>query len=96
MSIAAPRDLFPATSRVVKGIEELIGNTPMLQLPLEGGAPGTMLLTKLESANPMSSIKDRFALRMLRAAEESGELRAVLPELDVETIRRIVRVVAET
>ncbi len=63
-----------ATPRVVDGIDELIGNTPLLRIPVENGAPGVRVLGKLEAANPLSSVKDRTALWMLRAAEESGRL----------------------
>ncbi|WP_329553881.1 PLP-dependent cysteine synthase family protein [Streptomyces sp. NBC_00696] len=58
---------------VVDSIADLVGSTPLLRLPLEG-AEGRVL-AKLECANPLSSIKDRAALFMLRAAEERGELR---------------------
>ncbi|WP_432839303.1 cysteine synthase A [Dactylosporangium sp. CA-092794] len=61
-----------ATRRVADSIEDLIGNTPLLRLPVDGGAPGVEVLAKLESANPMASIKDRAALFMLRAAEAAG------------------------
>jgi cysteine synthase len=65
-----PRDL----PRVADSIEDLIGNTPLLRLPVEGAAPGAQVLAKLESANPLASIKDRAALFMMRAAEASGQL----------------------
>jgi cysteine synthase len=67
--------LGPQQSRIANGIEELVGSTPLLRLPAEGAAPGTELLAKLESANPLGSIKDRAALWMLRGAEASGHLR---------------------
>lgn len=54
---------------------ELVGNTPMLQLnKLAHGLPGKVL-GKLESFNPMSSVKDRIGLAMIRAAEKSGALK---------------------
>ncbi|WOX10741.1 cysteine synthase family protein [Streptomyces sp. N50] len=58
---------------VVDSIADLVGSTPLLRLPLEG--TDARVLAKLECANPLSSIKDRAALFMLRAAEERGELR---------------------
>jgi cysteine synthase len=60
---------------VADSIADLVGSTPLLRLPLDGPAAGARVLAKLESANPLSSIKDRAALFMLRAAEERGELR---------------------
>ncbi|WP_051400037.1 PLP-dependent cysteine synthase family protein [Haloechinothrix halophila] len=63
------------TPRVADSIEDLIGNTPLLRLPLpDDAAPGVRVLAKLESANPLASVKDRPARWMLRAAEASGEL----------------------
>ncbi|MFH0172696.1 PLP-dependent cysteine synthase family protein [Streptomyces cacaoi] len=65
----------PSTGSVVGSLEELVGNTPMLRLSLPGLPADARVLAKLEAANPLSSIKDRAALFMLRAAEESGALR---------------------
>jgi hypothetical protein len=39
MSGAIPQVLLPPASGVVHGIEELIGNTPMLRLPVDNPAP---------------------------------------------------------
>ena len=55
---------------------EMIGNTPLFALPPLGGAQGARILAKLEYCNPGGSIKDRPALAMIQAAEQSGELRA--------------------
>ncbi|MEV1047103.1 cysteine synthase family protein [Streptomyces sp. NPDC049916] len=65
----------PARPAVASRIEDLVGATPLLELRLRDLAPGARVLAKLESANPMSSSKDRAALYMLRAAEERGALR---------------------
>jgi cysteine synthase len=74
MSVTMRQETSLARPRVAHGIEELIGNTPMLRLPAGDAAPGVQLIAKLESANPLSSIKDRTALWMLMAAEQAGEL----------------------
>jgi cysteine synthase len=71
--------MTPATTtsvppRIADGIADLVGNTPLLRLPAPDAAPGVRLLGKLESANPLSSIKDRAALWMLRGAEAAGLL----------------------
>ncbi|WP_326826271.1 PLP-dependent cysteine synthase family protein [Streptosporangium sp. NBC_01756] len=67
--------MLPLTgSDVATKIDDLIGNTPMLRLALDGLPSTTTLLAKLEAANPLSSIKDRVALRMVEEAEASGEL----------------------
>ncbi|MFF4604397.1 PLP-dependent cysteine synthase family protein [Streptomyces sp. NPDC001339] len=60
--------------RIADGIEDLIGNTPLVRLHLEGAHPSVQVLAKLETANPFSSSKDRSARHMLRGAEARGEL----------------------
>lgn len=65
------RTAFPARS-----LEDLVGGTPLLNVGLPGLASGATLLAKLEMLNPLSSVKDRAALAMMRAAEESGQLPA--------------------
>jgi cysteine synthase len=67
-------DTRTGTGTAVTSFEDLIGGTPMLRLRLDGLPPDARVLAKLECANPLSSIKDRVALYMMRAAEESGEL----------------------
>ncbi|MEU3068794.1 cysteine synthase family protein [Streptomyces sp. NPDC006906] len=75
-TVPAPlTSLAPARPAVASRIEDLVGCTPLLELRLRDLAPGARVLAKLESANPMSSSKDRAALYMLRAAEERGALR---------------------
>ncbi|OKJ48545.1 cysteine synthase [Streptomyces sp. CB02009] len=64
----------PARRRIAAGLEELIGNTPLVRLALPDGSPGTEVLAKIEAANPFASSKDRAALAMLRGAEQRGEL----------------------
>src|SRR5690349_16203986 len=54
-------------------ILQLIGNTPMLELRGFDTGPCRLFL-KLETQNPGGSIKDRMALYMVKAAEESGAL----------------------
>ncbi len=51
-----------------------IGNTPLVRLRRMGPKPGVDIYAKLEGHNPTGSLKDRIALYMVRAAEESGEL----------------------
>lgn len=60
---------------VANNITELIGNTPMVRLNrLVTGIDATVLV-KLESHNPLSSVKDRIGLSMVEAAEEDGALK---------------------
>lgn len=74
MHDSMPQELSRVMPRIADNIEELIGNTPLLRLPVEDVAPGAQVLAKLESANPLGSIKDRAALWMLRGAEAAGHL----------------------
>src|SRR6059036_3505732 len=55
-------------------ILDAIGNTPLVKLSRLSPKTGVHLYAKLEGANPTGSLKDRIALYMIRAAEESGEL----------------------
>jgi cystathionine beta-synthase len=53
----------------------LMGNTPLVRLhSVTSGTPADVL-AKVEYFNPGGSVKDRIALRMIEAAEASGELR---------------------
>ncbi|WP_030544036.1 cystathionine beta-synthase [Streptomyces albus] len=54
---------------------ELVGNTPLLKLNHVTEGLSATVLAKVEYFNPGGSVKDRIALRMIEAAEESGELR---------------------
>lgn len=53
----------------------LVGNTPLLKLGNVTSDIQATVLAKVEYFNPGGSVKDRIALRMIEAAEESGELR---------------------
>jgi cystathionine beta-synthase len=55
---------------------DLIGNTPLVRLSRVVGDASSMVLAKVEYLNPGGSVKDRIALRMIEAAEKSGELKA--------------------
>ncbi|MBB1243228.1 cystathionine beta-synthase [Streptomyces durbertensis] len=54
---------------------ELVGNTPLLKLNNVTSPTGATVLAKVEYFNPGGSVKDRIALRMIEAAERSGELK---------------------
>ncbi len=55
-------------------ILKLIGNTPIISLCRMTPAGGGEIHAKLECLNPGGSVKDRIALSMVEAGEESGEL----------------------
>ena len=55
--------------RPASSLLELVGNTPLVELPRLSPKPEVKLYAKLEGQNPTGSIKDRVALAMVRAAE---------------------------
>ena len=57
-----------------ENILQTIGNTPLVRL--QKLAPdGVNVYCKVESFNPMGSVKDRMALEVIERAEQSGELK---------------------
>src|SRR5207253_7174109 len=62
--------------QVYDSLSALVGNTPLVRLrSVTRGIPGATVLAKVEYFNPGGSVKDRIALRMVAAAEASGDLR---------------------
>ena len=55
-------------------VTQLIGNTPLLHLKQVSEKTGCTILGKAEFMNPGGSVKDRTALGIIRAAQQSGEL----------------------
>jgi len=55
-------------------ILDAVGNTPLVRLARFSPKSGVEIYAKLEGQNPTGSVKDRIALYMIGAAEESGDL----------------------
>ncbi len=53
---------------------DLVGSTPLVELPRLSPRPSVRLYAKLEGQNPTGSLKDRVAKAMIASAEASGEL----------------------
>ena len=58
-----------APSGVAHSLLDLIGNTPLVELPRLSPKPEVKLYAKLEGQNPTGSTKDRVALAMIEAAD---------------------------
>jgi cysteine synthase A len=56
-------------AHIYSDITETIGNTPLVALHRTGGA---RIAVKLESFNPLSSVKDRIGVNMINQAEKEG------------------------
>jgi len=59
---------------IANGIEELIGNTPLVRVNNLSKELGATILGKCEFMNPTSSVKDRIAFNMINKALESGKI----------------------
>jgi cystathionine beta-synthase len=60
--------------RYSESLVDLIGNTPLVRLRRVTESLAPTVLAKIEYFNPGGSVKDRIAVRMIDAAEKSGEL----------------------
>ncbi|KDF00909.1 cystathionine beta-synthase [Mycolicibacterium aromaticivorans JS19b1 = JCM 16368] len=61
--------------RIASHISELIGHTPLVQLNSVVPEGAGVVAAKIEYLNPGGSAKDRIAVKMIDAAEASGELK---------------------
>ncbi|MGW4578288.1 pyridoxal-phosphate dependent enzyme [Rhodococcus sp. YH1] len=74
MTIVDRTEADTADLGVYDSIADVVGNTPLVRLNrITEGIPAAVY-AKLEFLNPGGSVKDRAALAMIRAAEESGAL----------------------
>ena len=61
--------------RIARHLSELIGNTPLVELNSVVPEGAGRVVAKIEYLNPGGSSKDRIAVKMIDAAEASGELK---------------------
>ena len=62
-------------SKIFSDITKTVGNTPLVKLNRMAEGLGAIVLVKLESFNPLSSVKDRIGVAMIEDAEKRGVLK---------------------
>ena len=60
---------------IYEDITRTVGRTPLVKINKLGGEAQAIILAKLESFNPLSSVKDRIGVAMIEEAERSGKLK---------------------
>jgi len=58
--------------KIFNDITETVGCTPLVRINRLAEGAGAVILAKLESFNPLSSVKDRIGVSMIEAAEDKG------------------------
>lgn len=61
--------------KIFSDITKTVGNTPLVKLNRIGEGLGVTILVKLESFNPLSSVKDRIGVAMIEDAQKRGVLK---------------------
>ena len=59
---------------IAANVTDLIGRTPLVELHHVTEGSKARVVVKLESQNPLSSVKDRIGLAMIEAAEREGKI----------------------
>jgi len=59
-------------NRIFNDITETVGRTPLVKINKLAEGTGAAVFAKLESFNPLSSVKDRVGFAMIKAAEDNG------------------------
>jgi len=62
------------TRGIARDVSELIGNTPLVRLNRITEKSQALVVAKLESFNPLHSVKDRIGVSMILDAESTGKV----------------------
>jgi cysteine synthase A len=65
---------LPFRGRIYETITECIGHTPLIKLRRVVGNAKATVVAKMESLNPLWSVKDRIGVAMIEAGERDGKI----------------------
>ena len=72
--MTSPPTVDTSSSIRLSGLSQIVGNTPLLEIPFEFHGKRRVIYAKSEQLNLTGSIKDRMALHILKEAYRSGHL----------------------